>query len=208
MVEGIRKVNGMIVSRLFFSIFFILSGLSLVFSKSAFAEKSFSGPYVGLGLGYGYHHAWFDGISYKGMSLATGSHVGYGWLQNHLYYGLEGGISYDTFSKKKGVSQVKEGLNVGGSLRLGRLLRSTFLPFMRLGVRYDKYALRSLNAKTDHFFAEMLVMGIGVDAFFSNRFSLRSEFDYALCMGLKRAKASTSKKPLHSSLTMGISYHL
>jgi len=198
----------MVVSRLFFSIFFLVVGLGLVTSKRAFAEKSFSGPYVGLGLGYGYHHAWFNGISYKGMSVATGSHLGYGWLQNHLYYGLEGDIAYDTFSKKKGVSQVKEGLSMGASFRLGRLLRNTFLPFMRLGVRYDKYALRSLNAKKEHFFAEMLVMGIGVDAFFSNRFSLRSEFDYALCMGLKRAKASASKKPLHSSLMMGISYHL
>jgi hypothetical protein len=175
-------------------------------SSDVRAEKTFAGTYGGLGIGYGYTHGKFNGISYKGMSLSTGVHAGHGWVREQLYYGIEGGLRYDAFSKKKGGSYLKQPWQGALSLRIGRVLRSYFLPFMRVGISRDHWTLRSLNHKT-RFNATMLLLGVGVDAFVNDHISIRSEFDYASSVGLNDAKLTSSKKPIKAGLKIGISYH-
>jgi hypothetical protein len=176
-------------------------------ASDALAEKNFSGAYGGAGAGYGYTHGKFNGTSYRGMSLSANGHAGYGWISDKVYYGIEGGAGYDAFSKKKGGTDLKQPWQGSLSLRIGRVLRSYFLPFMRLGVSYDRWGLRSLG-RTTHYNTTTLVWGVGVDAFVNDRVSIRSEFDYARSMGMSGTKGISSKKPIKAGIAMGVSYHL
>ncbi len=173
----------------------------------AMADKSFAGGYGGGELTYGYTHAKFGANAYKAMSLGMGGYLGYGWLKDIAYYGIEGGFGYDAFSKKKGGTHLKQPWQGSFSLRLGRILRSYFLPFLRLGVSHDAWVLRPVCQQTDHFTSMMALLGVGVDVFVADRLSIRSEFNYALSMGLQGSKPQSSKKPIKAGLAMGLSYH-
>jgi len=193
--------------QLSYRVYAIVIGLLSLAYSDVMASKSFAGGYGGLGIGYGYTHGKFNGITYRGMSLSTEAHLGYGWISDKLYYGLEGGLAYDAFAKKKGRTDLKQPWQESFSLRIGRILRSCFLPFMRVGVSCDQWALRS-SGHTKRFSTTMLLWGVGVDAFVNDRLSIRSEVGYAYSMGLNAAKTISSKKPIKAGVTMGVSYHL
>lgn len=182
-------------------------GMSFALASPVLAKKEFGGPFAGLGVAYSYTNSKFYEMSYKGMSFASRIFGGYGWINDQLYYGVEGGLWCDSFSKKKESSRLRRKWMAEGSFRVGRLIRNHFLPFARLGMRYDRYALKPIGRRTDHLGAAMLLWGVGVDAFVEENISIRSEFNYAMPLSLHSTKAQCGKKPLSAGVTMAVSYH-
>ena len=183
-------------------------GFCLSLASYGHAEKDFNGSYVGAGAQYTYNRGNFGAESYKGMSLSSRLFTGYGWVKERLYYGIEGGLSYDSFSKKKDGARLKKTWSADGSCRLGRIIRQHFMPFVRVGVRHDHYTFQPSGAKKNQFGAGMVVYGVGVDAFASDRMIIRSEINYAFCTGFRNNKNVSGKKPLNVSVAMSAAYFL
>ena len=180
--------------------------LLLVCSFYAYGKKEFGNGFIGLQGGYQYNRADFNGQSYKGMSFVPQIFSGYGWIKDQSYYGVEGSIGYDSFSRKKESSKLEKSWVLDGSFRIGKVIRSHFLPFIRIGAGYQSYTLR-LEKTRSSFGAYMAFLGFGVDAFIHEDFSIRSEFLHGRTVGFSRLKSSAHKKPLHSTLIMSLSYH-
>lgn len=184
----------------------ILLSFLLVCCLPAYGKKEFGHSFIGIGGGYRYNRADLNGQSYKGMSFVPQLLGGYGWLKGQSYYGIEGTLGYDSFSKKKGPSKLEKSWMVEGSFRMGKVIRSYFLPFIRIGAGYHSYCLR-LSGKKSSFGAQMMFLGLGVDAFIDEDVSIRSEFLHGRTLGFSRLKTNADKKPFHSTLMLSLSYH-
>jgi hypothetical protein len=177
----------------------------IIASFPVYGKKDFNGPFLGGGVGYGYSRADIAATTFKGMSFSPQVFYGHGWTKDQRYYGLEGNIGYDGFSKKKGSLKLEKSWALRGSFRFGKVIRSYFLPFVRIGFDYRHYKGR-LPTKSS-FGAYGIVLGLGVDAFIDEKFSIRSEFLHGRSLGFSHLKVPSHKKPLHSALTMSVSYH-
>lgn len=171
-------------------------------SFSSYGKKDFGNSSLGFGLGYGYNRGDFDRKTFKGMGFIPQIMGGYGWVKEQSYYGLEGSIGYDSFSKKKEVVKLKKSWNIGVSFRIGKIIRSYFLPFLRVGFDYNQYKISKSS-----FGSYGLLLGLGVDAFINDDFTIRSEFLHGRSVGFNHLKNTSNKKPLYSTLVMSISYH-
>lgn len=177
-------------------------------SPFAVAEKSFNGPYMGIGAHYTYNRIKCGAKTYRAMSPSLNVFSGYGWTNGVLYYGFEGSAGYDRFSKRKNGARLTKEWSLGASFRIGRILREHFTSFLRLGMRYDQYAFKPRGTKKNYFGAEMMVIGLGVDAFAGQKWAIRSEITYAGGTGFHRNRIASCKKPLNLGLSMSVSYFL
>ena len=98
--------------------------------------------------------------------------------------------------------------NVDTSFRLGRIIRENFMPFLRMGFRYDHYNMRPSENKRNHFGAGMMVYGVGVDAFADEKITIRSELNYAFCTAFYGNHNVSGKKLLNVALVMSVARYL
>ena len=186
--------------------FLIFSLLAVWSAGDVCAQKKFEGSYVGGGLGYGYTKASFGDQTFKGMSLSMQTFTGYGIVSEKKYYGVEGTLGYDSFSKNKASNRLKRQQFFGASFRLGKVLRGNFLPFMRAGVGYENFSLRLSDKPTDHFNAWVLGFGVGAEALVTDTFFIRSEIQYKFATSLPGLKERSAKKPFSLGLKMSAGY--
>lgn len=187
-----------------FLITFILSASAHGFSGN------FQGFTMGFGVDYGYNRAKFNDALFKGASVAEKIFGGYGRVYDEVYVGLEIAAGYDNFSqtvKKTPSKKLSRGYFFEGAFRIGQVIRSNFLPFLRVGMGYDQYGLR-LQGQKRSFYAQALLVGLGTDAFIDESWSIRSEVSHNWAFKIDANNMSVNKKPSKTALTLSIIHHL
>ena len=187
--------------RLRFLLFFCFLGPTL-----SWAADHFSKGYGGAFATYGYTTARFNAQKFKGKSLSFGILGGFGSLFNKAYVGAELEGDRGTFNKTYATESLKRKGALGAYLKLGRPIHENFLPFVRMGVKYDFYELKTAQRPKNTFQAIMVSTGVGVDASINNSFNIRSMVSYDFCTGFRSLKSISPKKPRHYSLMMAFIY--
>lgn len=166
----------------------------LIFSFESFATRTFDGAYTGIGLAYSYTNVRIDNQTYGAKTAYFNFFGGQGFIRNDIYYGLEGSLHSDQFSKKVDGKRLTKFFGLSASARIGRIIEENFLPYFKLGLRRDVYSLKKANPD-DRFASMMIVPSVGVDAFVEDWFLIRSEVEYGMGFDNNGAEKSISRKP-------------
>ncbi len=167
---------------------------SLIFSYHGMAARSFNGGYAGVGLAYSYTKVDINNQTYKAKTPYFSMIGGWGRTDNKLYYGFEGTLDSDQFSKKKDGKKLTKKFGLSAGVRIGRVIQENFLPYFKLGIRWDRYTYK--KALPDNQFTSwMAVPTVGVDAFVEDWFLIRSEVEYSIGFANAHATKVISRKP-------------
>lgn len=172
---------------------------------------NFNGPIMGVGAGYGYSRGDFNNTVFRGTSLTGKVFGGYGWVQNDLHWGIEIDAGYDNFSKtvkKFPPQKLSKGHFFEGSFRIGQVIRTNFLPFLRFGMGYEQYRFISRDLEKKSFYAKTLLIGLGTDAIIHKDWSIRSEISHNWAFKVNSNTIPVGRKPFKTALTLSIIYHL
>ncbi len=201
---GSSEKRGARTSR-FLLLLLFFHGLGTVSYSKAPSSSSFQGVYAGPTAAYGFEHLRVDGSPFKAFYFRGGLAVGAGLIfQERGYLGLEGGFSYDGFSRKKGEARLSKTHDTEGLVRLGRVTETYFLPYVGLGCGQSSYRFRDTGFKKS-FKINTLISEVGVDAFLQENTLIRSSVRYERGNGIKDAGSlSVNKKPSAVLIKIGV----
>ncbi|MFN8830643.1 MAG: outer membrane protein [Labrys sp. (in: a-proteobacteria)] len=167
------------------------------------AAFNWSGPYVGLHLGYGFTGEFnnaLDGAS----GFVGGLQAGYNVQFDPLVVGIEAEISYTDLSDKSGA--VKADLNWKGTLtpRIGFAM-DRFMPYVKAGLAYG--SVEASNTTSDDATLWGWTVGVGAEYAVTNQISIKAEYAYTdLGSETLRIPAATKVGYTGSEVKIGLNY--
>jgi len=173
----------------------------------AAAVYDWSGPYIGVQLGYGAGEAYFDvGPGHEGVDLdgfVAGAYAGWNFQNGNFVYGLETDFNYSNV-KQSGLGG-EGGFDWYGSTRARvGLTVDRFLPFATAGVAYSKVYIKEAGDPKESRTYVGWTAGAGLEYAFTDNLIGRAEYRY-YDFGSKNWGGEDLKTKLHTG-TVGIAY--
>ena len=169
------------------------------------AAFNWSGPYVGLHLGYGFTGEFNDAID-GASGFVGGLQAGYNVQFDPLVVGIEAEISYTDLSETT-AGPIKADLKWKGTLtpRIGFAM-DRFMPYVKAGLAYGSVEAASSTGSDD----AMLwgwTAGVGAEYAVTNQISIKAEYAYTdLGSETLRIPAATKVGYTGSEVKIGLNY--
>lgn len=183
--------------------FFLLAHPSSCFGKG----RSFQGIYGGASASLSRARLAVDGLLFSANAVSLGGTLGAGFIWKDYYFGAECNGSTYQARMKKPLTRLSMRDAYAVLVRFGTVLRENFLPFAGLGVGTLRYRYTSPRYNTS-FRAKNILPTVGVDAFVTNNFLIRSSLRYTVTSSFSKKNSSLplGKRPQRFSLEIGAFY--
>ncbi len=197
------------MKRIILLLSFLIFSSELSFADSKPFVGNFKGMYGGVSAACGRTRITVNNGGFRGFFPLIGGVVGGGYVIDTAYFGVEAEVDYMKFSSKRGSAQLEKHPGIGGAFRIGKVLQNNFLSYLSLGISRSRYDYKSPTLKTS-FDALSFSPEVGVDAFVTPTFMIRSSFRYekGVHTSHKVPALQIGKKPVTSMIKIGFFYKI